>query len=311
MSIFAIADATWGAVGVGKDSKEKSPFNNTYDSVVGNGTVFTIGAGTTVNTYSSSLTAVTDLQEMLRIFANFSPENKYGNFFLNHLVYNSGGGQTLFLFGPNKSLGYRLSRNFTSDRYCQTKGVVREGRNITSLKDHVDDVTWQPKDKAAEKRHMILAILFSLSLLIWDLCIVYKMKTASSVGGVDTSIGGDSSPNSKASNANIMALLIYEHTCTQLLEIVERYLCAFYTADNAANDADNTVKDLETQVKILEFLTLHKDTVNGSVPELIKQLTKSDATADEVQDAYKKVKIALPKGLANIEAVLPKLREES
>jgi len=298
-------DSIWGAVGVGKDSKGKYPFHNTYDSIVGNATVFTIGAGTTVNTYSSSMTAITDLQEMFRLIANFSPENKWGNFFLNHLVYNSGGGQTLYLFGPNKSLGYRLSRNFTSDRYCKTKGVIREGISATtSLTDHVDDVTWQPSDEAAEKRHMILAMLFSLSLLIWDLCIVYKMKTASSVEGVDTSIGGDSSPNSKASNANIMTLLIYEHIYTQGLEVFERLQCAAHTSNNEYFDAKAKYDDLEKQVTALQqqVNNLPKfDTI-----ALKADLLKVKKTAEAAKDAAEKAKVAAKNAVGNVSAVLPK-----
>lgn len=307
MSIFAIADATWGAAAVADHQAGKPPFNNAFASVVGNGTVFTIGGGTTANTYSSNLNAITDLQEMLRLLANFSPENKYGNFLVNQLAYNSGGGQTLFLFGPNKALGYRLSRNFTSDRYCRTTGLFREGVSTTkSLKDHVEDVTWQPKEESAQKRHMVLAILFSLSLLIWDLCIVYKLKTSDCVEGVDTSIGSDQSPNAKPSNANIIALLMYEHTYIQLLEIVERALCSAKTAKNGATELESTVDELKTKLVGATGLEAKVATIEANYA-LKTELADVKKTAQDAKDSADAAKKVADNAASDIQAALPRL----
>ena len=308
MSIFAIADATWGIVGVADHQAGKPPFNNTFNSIVGNSTTFTIGAGTISNTYSSSLTAVTDLQEMLRLFFNFSPKSTVGNFLLNQLVYNSGGGSSSYVFGPSKSIGYRLSRNFTSDRYCRTKGLFREGvSTTTSLQDHVKDVTWQPKEPAAEKKHMVLPIFFSLSLLISDLCIVYKLKTVSSVQGKDKSLSGGPSPDSKTSNEIMLGLVAYESVFIQLLEVVERFLCSRNTAENGAKELEKTVEELKAKVEAVTDQETKVTTVETSTDVLKTNLVKVEKTAQEAEKAAGAAKRDAEDAVSNIQAALPRL----
>lgn len=303
MSIFAIADATWGIAGVAGHQAGKPPFNNTFNSIVGNSTTFTIGAGTISNTYSSSLTAVTDLQEMLRLFFNFSPKSEVGNFLLNQLVYNSGGGSSSYVFGPSKSIGYRLSRKFTSDRYCKTKGVLRRGGPIGG---HVDDVTWKPKDEFAKKRHMVLPIFFSLSLLIWDLCIVYKFKTVNSVQGKDKSLSGGPSPDSKTSNEFMLGLVAYESVFIQLLEVVERFLCSRNTADNGANDLGNTVNTLKAQFAVVTAL----ETKVAALPaDTNAGLLKVEKTAQDAEKAAEAAKKVADNAARDIQAALPRIEK--
>jgi len=308
LSIFAFMDSIWGAVGVGKDSKGKSPFNNTYDSIVGNTTVFTIGAGTTVNTYSSSMTAITDLQEMFRLFGNLGASDdesdgaKIKRFLANHIIYNSGGGQTLYLFGPNKAIGYRLSQNFTSDRYYKANYKLTDDK---SKKRIIEDITWQPKEDDGYNNRLFLipAMLFSLSLLIWDLCIVYKMKTASSVEGVDTSIGGDSSPNSKASNANITALLIYEHVYIQFLEVFERLQCAVDTSRNEANDAQEEFEKLQHRVTVVESVQGYQVALD-EYKTIKDKLEKTKQFIDTANQEVEKAKQNAKDAVSNIKSVI-------
>jgi len=285
----------------------KPPCNNTFNSIVGNSTTFTIGAGTISNHYSSNLTAVTDLQEMLRYFANYSPENKFGNFFVNQVVYNSGGGSSTYVFGPSKSIGYRLSRNFTSDRYCRTKGLIREGvSTTTSLQDHVKDVTWQPKEPAAEKKHMVLPILFSLSLLVCDLLIVYKLKTVSSVQGKDKSLSGGPSPDSKTSNEAMLALVVFENVFIQFLEVFERFLCSSNTAKKGAEGLEKKVDELETKVKAVTDQETKVTTVETSTDVLKTSLVNVGNAAEEVKDFADATKLLTGNALSDIEAAMPK-----
>lgn len=311
MSIFAIADAAWGIWRVVDHQAWKPPCNNTFNSIVGNSTTFTIGAGTISNHYSSNLTAVTDLQEMLRYFANYSPENKFGNFFVNQVVYNSGGGSSTYVFGPSKSIGYRLSRNFTSDRYCRTKGLFREGfSTTTSLQDHVKDVTWQPKESSDKKIHMVLPILFSLSLLVWDLLIVYKLKTVSSVQGKDKSLSGGPSPDSKTSNEAMLALVVFENVFIQLLEVVERFLCSRNTAENGATELEKTVNDLTAKLAVVtDSQTKVTTLVTTTNNDLKTELAKVEKAAQDAKDSADAAKKVADNAASNIQAALPRIEK--
>jgi len=308
LSIFAIADAAWGIWRVVDHQAWKPPCNNTFNSIVGNSTTFTIGAGTISNHYSSNLTAVTDLQEMLRLLANYSPESTGWNFFVNQVVYNSGGGSSTYVFGPSKSIGYRLSRNFTSDRYCRTKGLFREGfSTTTSLQDHVKDVTWQPKEPAATKVHMVLPILFSLSLLVCDLLIVYKLKTVSSVQGKDKSLSGDPSPDSKASNEAMLALVAYESVFIQLLEVVERFLCSCNITENEATALQDTVAQLDQVVRGVDGLVRRVGEIQTTTNNLKTGLTNVEKAAQDAKDFAAAANKAADNAASDIRAALPRI----
>jgi len=241
----------------------------------------------------------------LRYIANYSPENKFGNFFVNQVVYNSGGGSSTYVFGPSKSIGYRLSRNFTSDRYCRTKGLIRN--NDSSLQNHVKDVTWQPKESSDKKIHMVLPILFSLSLLVWDLLIVYKLKTVSSVQGKDKSLSGGPSPDSKTSNEAMLALVVFENGFIQLLEVVERFLCSRKTAENGAKELENTVNDLTAKLAVVTNLETKVTTIETTTDDLKTNLVKVEKTAQEAEKAAGAAKRDAEDAVSNIQAALPRL----
>ncbi len=253
MSIFSLANLAAESVHHAGGHPHFLKTNSTFSSVIGSTTSFVIGTGSTVNTFSSSIAAITNLQEMLRLVGNADPHNPYGNWFLNFFIYGSGGGQTVYIFGARKVLNYRLSHNFTVDRYHRTAGLLGKSetlvKNMGDAHSHIHDVTWTPIDKSDKLRHMILPILFSLCLLSWDLVIVWKFKIASTTLGASKDLAGTASQHPSHAGLLMITLLeVFEEGMIQAMEIIERLECTKDTAVNFARTIEESIKTSEKKV---------------------------------------------------------------
>ena len=259
MSIFSLANL---AAELGWD-KSIPKTNSTFSSVIGSTTSFIIGTGSTANTFSSAIQAITNLQEMLRLVGNADPHahwDKYGlfNWLVNFVVYGSGGGQTVYIFGARKVLNYRLSHNFTVDRYHKTLGAVGAYRDKSGTgladrqanpKSHIHDVTWTPIGESDKFGRMIIPIMFSLGLLAWDLVIVYKFKIASTTLGTSKDLAGTSSQQPSHVGMLMITLLeVFEEGSIQLMEIIERFECTKDTAVNFARTIEENIKTVKDKV---------------------------------------------------------------
>ena len=236
--------------------------NSTFSSVIGSTTSFIIGTGSTANTFSSATQAITNLQEMLRLVGNADPHfhfDKYGivNWLVNFVAYGSAGGQTVYIFGARKVLNYRLSHNFTVDRYHKTLGLAgayldKSGTGLADRqanpKSHIHDVTWTPIGESDKFGRMIIPIMFSLGLLAWDLVIVYKFKIASTSLGTSKDLAGTASQPSHVGMLMITLLEVFEEGSIQLMEIIERLECTKDTAVNFARTIEENIKTVKDKV---------------------------------------------------------------
>ena len=258
MSIFSIANFASEATHLcGGPAWLPIKTNSTFSSVIGSTTSFIIGTGSTANTFSSAIQAITNLQEMLRLVYNGDPHNGIGNWLLNFFVYGSGGGQTVYIFGARKVLNYRLSHNFTVDRYHKTLGVVSDARDKggtvlaarqANPKSHIHDVTWTPIGESDKLLYMLIPIFFSLGLLAWDLVIVYKFKIASTSLGTSKDLAGTASQPSHVGMLMITLLEVFEEGSIQLMEIIERLECTKDTAVNFARTIEENIKTVKDKV---------------------------------------------------------------
>jgi hypothetical protein len=253
MSIFSLANLAAESVHHAGGHPHFLKTNSTFSSVIGSTTSFIIGTGSTANTFSSAIQAITNLQEMLRLVYNGDPHNGISNWLLNFFVYGSGGGQTVYIFGARKVLNYRLSHNFTVDRYHRTAGLFGDSKtldkNMGDAHSHIHDVTWTPIGESDKLRHMILPILFSLCLLSWDLVIVWKFKIASTTLGASKDLAGTASLHPSHAGLLMITLLeVFEEGMIQTMEIIERLECTKDTAVNFARTIEESIKTSEKKV---------------------------------------------------------------
>ena len=258
MSIFSLANLAAESIHLGGGHPRFLKTNSTFSSVIGSTTSFIIGTGSTANTFSSAIQAITNLQEMLRLVYNGDPHNGISNWLLNFFVYGSGGGQTVYIFGARKVLNYRLSHNFTVDRYHRTAGLLGDSKTLaTNMGDthsHIHDVTWTPIGESDKFVKMILPIMFSLGLLAWDLVIVYKFKIASTTLGASKDLDGKANLHpSHAGMLMITLLEVFEEGMIQVMEIIERLECTKDTALNFARTIEESIK--ASQKKIADAAT--------------------------------------------------------
>lgn len=230
--------------------------NSTFSSIIGSTNSFVIGTGSTSNIFSSSISTITNLQEMARLVWNGDPHGGVWNWLLNFFVYGSGGGQTSYIFGASKALNYRLSHNFKVDRYHQTLGALGTKKGLAARQadpnSHIHDITWTPVGES-KNRYMLLApIMFSLGLLAWDLIIVYKFKIASITHDAPKDLDGNASKEDTGMEHTGMKMLVYlevfEEVMIQFMEILERFLCLKDTAKNEANGMKESVGNLEKKI---------------------------------------------------------------
>ena len=253
MSIFSLANLAAESIHLGGGHPRFLKTNSTFSSVIGSTTSFIIGTGSTANTFSSAIQAITNLQEMLRLVYNGDPHNGISNWLLNFFVYGSGGGQTVYIFGARKVLNYRLSHNFTVDRYHRTAGLLGDSKTLaTNMGDahsHIHDVTWTPIGESDKFVKMILPIMFSLGLLAWDLVIVYKFKIASTTIGASKDLDGKANLEpSHAGMLMITLLEVFEEGMIQVMEIIERLECTKDTAVNFARTIEESIKASEKKI---------------------------------------------------------------
>lgn len=253
MSIFSLANLAAESIHLGGGHPRFLKTNSTFSSVIGSTTSFIIGTGSTANTFSSAIQAITNLQEMLRLVYNGDPHNGISNWLLNFFVYGSGGGQTVYIFGARKVLNYRLSHNFTVDRYHRTAGLLGDSKTLaTNMRDahyHIHDVTWTPIGESDKFVKMILPIMFSLGLLAWDLVIVYKFKIASTTLGASKDLDGKANLHpSHAGMLMITLLEVFEEGMIQVMEIIERLECTKDTAVNFARTIEESIKASEKKI---------------------------------------------------------------
>ena len=194
---------------------------------------------------------------MLRLVWNADPHNPIGNWLVNFFIYGSGGGQTSYIFGARKVLNYRLSHNFTVDRYHRTAGLLGKSKtlaaNMEDAHSHIHDVTWTPIGESDKFVKMILPIMFSLGLLAWDLVIVYKFKIKSTALIALKDYAGKlagiaSEPPSHVGMLMITLLEVFEEGMIQLMEIIERCLCTANGAVNFARTIEESIKASEKRV---------------------------------------------------------------
>jgi hypothetical protein len=253
LSIFSLANLAAESINLGGGHPRFLKTNSTFSSVIGSTTSFIIGTGSTANTFSSAIQAITNLQEMLRLVYNGDPHNGISNWLLNFFVYGSGGGQTVYIFGARKVLNYRLSHNFTVDRYHRTAGLLGDSKTLaTNMGDahsHIHDVTWTPIGESDKFVKMILPIMFSLGLLAWDLVIVYKFKIASTTLGASKDLDGKANLEpSHAGMLMITLLEVFEEGMIQVMEIIERLECTKDTAVNFARTIEESIKASEKKI---------------------------------------------------------------
>lgn len=253
MSIFSLANLAAESIHLGGGHPRFLKTNSTFSSVIGSTTSFIIGTGSTANIFSSSIQAITNLQEMLRLVYNGDPHGGISNWLLNFFVYGSGGGQTVYIFGARKVLNYRLSHNFTVDRYHRTAGLLGDSKtlatNMGDARSHIHDVTWTPIGESDKFVKMILPIMFSLGLLAWDLVIVYKFKIASTTLGASKDLDGKANLEpSHAGMLMITLLEVFEEGMIQVMEIIERLECTKDTAVNFARTIEESIKASEKKI---------------------------------------------------------------
>jgi hypothetical protein len=258
MSIFSLANLAAESIHLGGGHPRFLKTNSTFSSIIGSTTSFIIGTGSTANIFSSSIQAITNLQEMLRLVWNADPHNPIGNWLVNFFFYGSGGGQTVYIFGARKVLNYRLSHNFTVDRYHRTAGLFGDSKtlakNMGDAHSHIHDVTWTPIGESDKFVKMILPIMFSLGLLAWDLVIVYKFKIASTTLGASKDLDGKANLHpSHAGMLMITLLEVFEEGMIQVMEIIERLECTKDTALNFARTIEESIK--ASQKKIADAAT--------------------------------------------------------
>ena len=285
--------------------------NSTFSSIIGSTTSFIIGTGSTVNTFSSSITAITNLQEMLRLAFNYDPHNPYGNFIMNFLLYNSSGGQTIYLFGQKKILNYRLSHNFTSDRYHHTAGFMSRKEyeagydaKVKDPKAHIHDVVWTPVGASENVLMMLLPMLFSLGLLAWDLVIVWHFKIASTTLGTSNDLAGTPSQHPSHKGMLMITLLeVFEEAIIQLMEVLEKFLCAKDTAENDANGMEERVGKLEKKLGVVEK-TANDAATATIVSDLQASLSKLEVSVNTVTDDLKETKVTLDNVCMDVKSIL-------
>ncbi len=311
MSIFSLANLAAESVHHAGGHPHFLKTNTTFSTVVGSTTSFVVGTGTTVNTFSSALTTITNLQEMLRLAFNYDPHNPVGNYLTNFFLYNSSGGQTIYLFGPKKILNYRLSHNFTSDRYHHTAGFLSTknyqagyDKSMKNPKAHIHDVVWTPVGASENVWMMLLPMLFSLGLLAWDLVIVYKFKISSSALGAAKNIEGVTTthPN-HAGVLNIFLLEQFEEVMIQVMEVLEKFLCAKDTAVNGANKMKESVASLEKKIGVVEQ-TANAAATATTVNNLEDSLNKLKDSVNTVTDELKETKVTLDNVCMDVDSIL-------
>jgi len=311
MSIFSLANLAAESVHHAGGHPHFLKTNTTFSTVVGSTTSFVVGTGTTVNTFSSALTTITNLQEMLRLFFNYDPHDPVGNYLTNFFLYNSSGGQTIYLFGPKKILNYRLSHNFTSDRYHHTAGFLSTDnykagydKSMKNPKAHIHDVVWTPVGASENVWMMRLPMLFSLGLLAWDLVIVWHFKIASTTLGASKDLAGTPSQHpSHKGMLTITLLEVFEEANIQLMEVLEKFLCAKNTAENGANKMKESVASLEKKIGVVEQ-TANAAATATTVNNLEDSLNKLKDSVNTVTDELKETKVTLDNVCMDVESIL-------
>ncbi len=253
---------------------------------------------------------------MLRLVWNADPHgDKHGivNWLVNFFVYGSGGGQTSYIFGARKVLTYRLSHNFTVDRYHKTLGAVGAYLDKTETgladrqkdqKNHIHDITWIPIGESDKFVNMILPIMFSLSLLAYDLVIVYKFKIASTALGASKDLDGNVNLDPSHKGMLMITLLeVFEEGMIQLMELVERFLCLKDNAKNAANGMKERVDNLETTLGKVEK-TANAAATAIVVSDLKQDLTQLKASVDTLTDELKQTKVALVNAIYDFDSII-------
>jgi hypothetical protein len=311
MSIFSLANLAAESIHLGGGHPHFLKTNSTFSSIIGSTTSFIIGTGSTVNTFSSSITAITNLQEMLRLAFNYDPHNPYGNFITNFLLYNSSGGQTIYLFGSKKILNYRLSHNFTSDRYHHTAGFMSTKKyeagydaKVKDPKAHIHDVVWTPVGASENVWMMLLPMLFSLGLLAWDLVIVWHFKIAMTALGASKDLAGTTSQHPSHKGMLMITLLeVFEEANIQLMEVLEKFLCAKDTAVNGANKMKESVASLERKIGDVEQ-TANAAATATTVTQLNADLIRLNASVDMLKDDVTEIEDKLDFAIASIDAII-------
>jgi hypothetical protein len=311
MSIFSLANLAAESVHHAGGHPHFLKTNSTFSSVIGSTTSFIIGTGSTANTFSSAIQAITNLQEMLRLVYNGDPHNGISNWLLNFFVYGSGGGQTVYIFGARKVLNYRLSHNFTVDRYHRTAGLFGDSKTLaTNMGDahsHIHDVTWTPIGESDKLRHMILPILFSLCLLSWDLVIVWKFKIASTTLGASKDLAGTASLHPSHSGLLMITLLeVFEEGMIQVMEIIERLECTKDTAVNFVNTIEESIKASKKKIAdaataLAQAQTLAATNPTTSAAALVASQQQIQTTTQVVNAGQQN---ALPNAVNNVAAPL-------
>ena len=314
MSIFSLANLAAESVHHAGGHPHFLKTNSTFSSVIGSTTSFIIGTGSTANIFSSSIQAITNLQEMLRLVYNGDPHGGVSNWLLNFFVYGSGGGQTVYIFGARKVLNYRLSHNFTVDRYHKTLGLagaaLDDGYGLSDrmadAHSHIHDVTWTPIGESDKLRHMILPILFSLSLLAWDLVIVWKFKIASTTLGASKDLDGKANLHpSHAGMLMITLLEVFEEGMIQVMEIIERCLCTAHGAVNFARSIEENIDALSKKVIDVAAAKVRAEAIALAQIPLDAALLAAQQAKDTVQEALIKDQIkALPSTVNTVKSPL-------
>ncbi len=203
--------------------------NGTFSSVVGGTDTFVVGKGRSSNIYSSDTRTCHNLAEMARFL--YSSDGKFCKF-----LTNTNGGATDYVFGNRKTLTYRFTQTFLSDRHCRGGGYKGEelkpaaGPGSGKVTDpFIFEIIWKPLK--SDKRHMIAAALFSTVLLAWDLSITYKLKlTSAGPSGYK-----DDMPGQEASTENydlkkvsmvLAGMKTFETVSLILLRIMEKVFSA-------------------------------------------------------------------------------------
>jgi hypothetical protein len=253
---------------------------------------------------------------MLRLVYNGDPHNGISNWLLNFFVYGSGGGQTVYILGARKVLNYRLSHNFTVDRYHRTAGLLGDSKTLAAnMKDatsHIHDVTWTPIGESDKLRHMILPILFSLCLLSWDLVIVWKFKIASTTLGASKDLAGTASLHPSHAGLLMITLLeVFEEGMIQVMEIIERLECTKDTAVNFVRTIEESIKASEKKIADAATALAQAQTLAATNPTT--SAAALVASQQQLQNATQVVNAgqqnALPNAVNNVAAPLTGLEK--
>jgi len=238
------------------------------------------------------------------------------SWFINFFLYGSGGGQTVYIFGARKVLNYRLSHNFTVDRYHKTLGVASDaldkGGTVLAArqanpKSHIHDITWSPIDESDKLRHMVLPILFSLCLLSWDLVIVWKFKIASTTLGASKDLAGTTSLHPSHAGLLMITLLeVFEEGMIQVMEIIERLECTKDTAINFNRTIEESIKASEKRVldaaqALAQAQTIAPTNPTTSAAALVPSQQQIQTTTQVVSAGQQN---ALPNAVNNVVAPL-------